>query len=650
MILEMLELENVGIYAGVHTFYLKPDPDGQHPVILVKGHNGGGKTTFLDAIRLVLYGKRALGDCIAQSQYEDHLLRKIHATSAERFARVALDFSRVEDGKTQNYKIVRSWASRGASVVESFELSRNGDPIPELPSEDWESCVEDLVPPGVSQMFFFDGEKIQDIADNAASQGIRPAIRNLLGLDLIEQLRTDLTLYAARNEKNGSETNLDVLQTKRSEIDKALRVAEEERAEINSRRDQVLGRVRRAEKAFTNEGGRRATDREGLQIALKDNKQLYERLLLDLKSLAGGVLPLGLTPTLVAHLRSTVMAASSKARNQAIAEFLNAFEKSALMPDTKTAQWSDAHFEDLRRHTESSDMEDISALDADPSFISDRLRQIDDQKSSEALSLAARIDAASLERKSIEEQIAGFDGGSATALLEELKEAERKNGSLEVVLLQHEQVVSELRRKRDGLDTEWNRAQHAVLSQVRGDRSREFAASAREALVDYEEQLLDARVASLKDHFVGCFSRLIRKSGLVETISIDKETFDISLIGADGAEIPRDSLSAGERQIFAVAMLWALGKTSGRSLPMVIDTPFSRLDHRHRRSIIENYVTAASHQVILLCTDTEMTPDLEELISPYVTAVYQLDVADGARETSSLPLFALPVTELVDAH
>ena len=465
----------------------------------------------------------------------------------------------------------------------------------DLPAEDWESYVEDLVPPGVSQMFFFDGEKIQDIADSAASDGIRPSIRNLLGLDLIEQLRTDLTLYVARNEKDEADTDFDALQTEKADIDEAIKRAEEERAEINSRRDQVLGRVRRAEKAFANEGGRTASSREELQGFLRETNQQYERLLLELRSLAGGILPLGLSPTLVAKLKSSALAASTAQRSNAITEFIDQFQKQ-VNDDNSVAHWSSEHFEELKRHTERPALEMGIALDADPAFFEQRLSQIDDAATLGALELSTKLDACLLERQSLETQISGFDGGSAQALLENLKKAERENGGLEAALNSQEQIVLDLRRKKDALNAEWEKAQQRILSKAKGDRSRELAVTARTALLQYETQLLDARVESLKSHFVECFNRLIRKSGLVESVVINRETFEISLIGSDGADIPRESLSAGERQIFAVAMLWALGKTSGRALPMVIDTPFSRLDQRHRRSIIEDYLPAASHR------------------------------------------------------
>ena len=62
----------------------------------------------------------------------------------------------------------------------------------------------------------------------------------------------------------------------------------------------------------------------------------------------------------------------------------------------------------------------------------------------------------------------------------------------------------------------------------------------------------------------------------------------------------KDELSAGEKQIYAIAILEALAKTSGRHLPIIIDTPLGRLDSEHCTKLINNYFPYASHQVIIL--------------------------------------------------
>ena len=159
MILQRLTLDNFGLYAGENVFELAPRKSDGRTVILVRGHNGGGKTTFLEAVRLALYGKRALGERVARATYEDYLNRRIHALSCDRRASVQLTFTRQEQGITYSFEVIRSWAERGASVIETLELTRDGEVISEIAPEDWGRYLEDMIPSGVSQLFFFDGEK-----------------------------------------------------------------------------------------------------------------------------------------------------------------------------------------------------------------------------------------------------------------------------------------------------------------------------------------------------------------------------------------------------------------------------------------------------------------------------------------------------------
>lgn len=70
--------------------------------------------------------------------------------------------------------------------------------------------------------------------------------------------------------------------------------------------------------------------------------------------------------------------------------------------------------------------------------------------------------------------------------------------------------------------------------------------------------------------------------------------------------VPKHRLSAGEKQLLAIAFLWGLASLSTRQLPIAIDMPLSRLDSAHRQNLLEAYFPNASHQMILLSTDTEI--------------------------------------------
>ena len=125
---------------------------------------------------------------------------------------------------------------------------------------------------------------------------------------------------------------------------------------------------------------------------------------------------------------------------------------------------------------------------------------------------------------------------------------------------------------------------------------------------------------------------LLRKENLITDVQIDPETHDVALTGVDGHTLPAKDLSAGERQLLAVALLWGLARAAGQPLPVVIDTPLGRLDGTHREHLLERYFPQASHQVILLSTDTEIDEEAYERIAPRVGRAYhfEFDAATNA--------------------
>ena len=84
-------------------------------------------------------------------------------------------------------------------------------------------------------------------------------------------------------------------------------------------------------------------------------------------------------------------------------------------------------------------------------------------------------------------------------------------------------------------------------------------------------------------------------------------------------------MSEGEKQLFATSILWGLAKTSGRSLPFIIDTPLARLDVEHRDNLVDEFFPSASHQTIILSTDSEITKPYYEKLEPFISHSYSLD-------------------------
>jgi DNA sulfur modification protein DndD len=130
-----------------------------------------------------------------------------------------------------------------------------------------------------------------------------------------------------------------------------------------------------------------------------------------------------------------------------------------------------------------------------------------------------------------------------------------------------------------------------------------------------------SRIGSL---MLDSFNRLLRKRELVAELIIDPATYDVQLIDASGTKLSPDKLSAGERQLLAISLLWGLARCSGNPLPVVIDTPLGRLDAIHRSKLAENYFPHASHQVVLLSTNTEIDTAMLNKLETFIGSVYHL--------------------------
>jgi DNA sulfur modification protein DndD len=122
----------------------------------------------------------------------------------------------------------------------------------------------------------------------------------------------------------------------------------------------------------------------------------------------------------------------------------------------------------------------------------------------------------------------------------------------------------------------------------------------------FKERLTLKKLNRLESEVTECFRYLLHKSDLVYRVIIATNTYSLSLYDSEGKQIPKNRLSAGEKQLLAIAFLWGLARVSGKNLPIAIDTPLGRLDSSHRYNLVERYFPAASHQIILLSTDTEI--------------------------------------------
>ena len=99
----------------------------------------------------------------------------------------------------------------------------------------------------------------------------------------------------------------------------------------------------------------------------------------------------------------------------------------------------------------------------------------------------------------------------------------------------------------------------------------------------------------------------------------------------------RPSILLAHTSVFAVSLLWGLAQTSELKLPIIIDTPLSRLDSTHRDNIVNNYFPNAGEQVIILSTDTEIDNNYYRSLKPHLSGAGSLEFDQRQELTTFRP-------------
>lgn len=649
MILNRLVFTDFGLYAGRIEFDLAPRRrrGAAAPIVLVGGRNGAGKTTLLEGVRLALYGRRALGPRVSRQEYDAYLAGRIHRAEGVSGAAVEIAFDYAEAGVLHAYYVRRAWTVTGKTVTETLELEKDGAPVDAVPRDEWHQFLQELIPPGVSQLFFFDGEKIGEIADDDAGNGqLAAAIKALLGLDLIGRLQLDLGVFLARRNDRKDEAIAERLEGLSDEIDaETARALElnDELSEVISARQAQAQKAERVRSTFVAEGGEAALQRSHIEGALVELGRQRLAAQHELRDMANRLLPFTMAPKVVGSFLVALRKAADTANDAGtIARLLADVQAWQRSVDGRSAEWSDAHWSDLIGFL-SRDPTAVAA--SSPAFreVGDgasalaRLDEVDRVARPRALALRDTLDDLDETIQAHEASLVRANGAAFGVMLDDLRATEQALGGLNASVKSREEALSLVRGRLLTLERERRNLIEGQLQSAQSDDRKALAARVGLALAEYETRLLERKLDDLRTQFLECFRLLVRKVDFVSDVIIDRTTFVMTLLDPAGRVLPRSALSAGEKQIYAIALLWALARTSGRPLPMIIDTPLARLDTEHRARLAERYFPAASHQVILLSTDTEIDSDLAESLRPHISHVYRLDYDAEHRTTSVQP-------------
>ena len=652
MILDELVVHNFGLYSGRQKIVLTP-PAPDKSIILFGGLNGHGKTTLLDALQLCLYGPFAKISTRNGLSYQNYLSSYFHRGSraATEEAAVEIAFRHTVDGEENRYRIHRSWRMRKNGCAEHFEVLKNHSRDNTL-AENWISHVEDIIPANICSLFLFNGEQVEKyFAEKNSTHLIGTAIRNLLGLDIVDQLEQDLLTYSRRkrgeNENDPKHHEIEKAEAELKELRTRLsRLKEEQSALKTTRIDRAREALLAAEEKYKRLGGELYDRRIEIERDLEAAKHTLEESKRYLRELAAGDLPLILVRDLLKTMQVQDQKEEESRRSRDVATVLGNRDEELVR----------------RMHSHGVDSRIISKLSTHLEEDRSRLRSLGERKTVLDLLPEVRGDLHALLRNRLDRVIRDADlkRKNYEKTEDRVKHMRLKYSSIpssdavsEIVGLR-ENLIREIdslekryAKMGDELDRLEKKAEHREQALVRliesdiqaegkrQDRARilHHASRVRTTIKVFRDAVIARSVNRIGQFVLESYQQLLRKTSLVTQLKIDPETFALTLYGHDGRTLSTERLSAGERQLLAVALLWGLAKASGRALPTAIDTPLGRLDAEHRKFLAERYFPFVSHQTLLLSTDEEITGNCLEELRPFIGRSYHLSYDDETVST-----------------
>lgn len=646
MIIKQLTLENFGIYQGRHTVDLSTQKD--KPIILFGGLNGGGKTTFLDALQLVLYGKHAKCSNRGNQAYGSFLAStKNRHVSEDDITEISLKFTHTTDTTTKEFIVVRNWKTNIKEVKDKVTVYCDNVEDNHL-SQYWDEFVNEFIPLSLSDLFFFDGEKIENLAHpDRSADLIKTGIENLLGLDLLAQLQIDLNNVERKRKSDNLETSaiakVEALETEIGEQSTLVATLKQEIANLEKSASDTNLSINKSRQKVRSAGAHLIDERDSIKFELGAIEEKLKANLAERVKLDSGCGPLGLIPNLIKTTKSQIQkeeeAVQANVIQSAITDYESKIKQTLInenIPENALNALNDTMVALAQERDKVASIECyIGSNLAIFNELDEKIAQDKKERENLLKSREALLEQQALFDKKLE-SIPDYE--TVQHLLNELAvlEVELKNNF--VLIKQKQQLLLQAETRDEVLNTRYSnlltQQSKDTFEQKRSIQVADHISKLKNTMQSFGEKLIRENVSGLEDHIAAKFFDLSRKSNLITGVQICPESFKLTLLDINKKAMSSSRLSAGERQLLAIAILWGLAEASGKEIPTVIDTPLGRLDGKHRTKLINNYFPKASSQVILLSTDEEITGQYYEQLQPAICREYNISFNEKAQTST----------------
>lgn len=647
MIFNYLKLTNFRPFYGEQTIYFhhsqnNSNSEQKRNIVLIGGLNGHGKTSLITAINIALFGHRYFNTKREYLEYISKSVNRRHIYEGGNEGSIELAFT----DDTGRYAIkVDMIYNRLEEFRMAYELDDNFNKINQisLTDEEFNDFIDARIPLDVSRFFIFDAEKIRDLVGDQDKEDTRRAIQKVVSLELYHQLLIDLDKINKDfiKEMSGKTSDeeiefmgekirkiaeeIEIIETKLNDIDAKINVLTSESREITHEKRKKIGKSNASKNQIYKWIGsyEQKLDQINNQLSKFKKDELYKIIIKPaIKSLQQRIrkeLKYIEEKKKVELQFAPFEEFMSELLNTEIIPILTENQKQQLFKKGKEI-W--AEMNKIHRKIVSEQIEllhDLTLternyiLNYSTSTISD-LKEL----------LQSKKEAENLLKKYNEQLKDAPDDIDTSDLDQKLSKVNQELGMLKAESKNLNATKTSLMAERIRLSNELQRKLKDYGTVGPLQRKIDLVERLYNATNEFIEQVTFLKSRQLKEEIEKIIKQLFRKSDF-EKIIFDENTFTLNIYDHFSEKIDLDSRSEGEKQLIALAMIWALTKVSGSNFPFVIDTPLARLDSDHRSNLVDYYFTQLSDQVIILSTDTEITEDFYKKLVPYIHKEYLLN-------------------------
>ena len=622
-----IRLANFGPFKGEQRIEF-PAASG---VSIIYGENMRGKTTLLNAIRYALFGKVITRGA---SQMALHQIGNWEAAKENGVYgfKVVLEF----DHESSSYELTREHRPRAGITIPQSDfdyqqdcfLRKDGDV---LSPDARDASIARIMPETVSRFFLFDGELLQqyeELLHNESDMGrsIKEAIERILGVPVLTNGRLDLTELAKdaqkreakaaqKNQKTQTLGNqheallvqrdgqqqevdrlkreMDALRLNKAALEDQMRKTQRTRGLLDDRQ-RLEDTIATAEEKLREKEDRR---KELLTVAWKGlltGRIVRMRVALeeDLKTLRDRYQKSVVSADMIGKLREALNAGEcSTCGNQLSAAAAARLEK--LIADRAASEdhvLLESGIQELERRITALKQSEASG---DVDLLQEIQNAIDD----------LRIEKASAEDSlaDIREQTKDLDETEVRRLGSDFEKTVSELTILQLGVKKQEEALRAATENIAKVEAEMAKFSDSDLGTERARKEMcESLRSLFAAAVDAYRERLRTRV---ERDATNLFVKLTSEPEYT-ALSIN-ESYGLTIVHEDGSQIP--VRSAGAEHIVALSLMGALQRNAPLSGPIVMDSPFGRLDNIHTTKVVQA-LSSMADQVMLLVYESELNP------------------------------------------